>query len=114
MFSYEICELFKDTFFHRTLLETTSENNKQQQLFEGFANSCCKIISPILLQQLINDIAVSKHARGTLLLAEDVASTVATALETRTMYFIKEPHFLIGQPRTCRIFMIRCIKSIFF
>ena len=32
-----------------------NENNEQQQLSEGFANSCYKIVSPILLQELIND-----------------------------------------------------------
>ena len=34
-----------------------AENNEQQQLSEGFANSCYKIVSPILLQELINDFA---------------------------------------------------------
>ena len=38
-----------------------SENNEKQQLSEGFANICYKIASPILLQELINDFAVSKH-----------------------------------------------------
>ena len=45
------------------------------------------------------------------------ASTVVkhtTILETRTTYFKWEPHFLLDQPRTCLIFMLRCIKSIFF
>ena len=37
------------------------KNNEQQQLLEGFAYSCYKIVSPILLQKLINDCAVSKH-----------------------------------------------------
>ena len=70
MFSYEICELFKNTFFHRTFPVAASENNKQQQLSEGFANICYKIVSPILLQELINDFAVCKHCSGTLLLVE--------------------------------------------
>ena len=35
------------------------ENNEQQQLSEGFANNCYKIVSPILLQELINDFAVN-------------------------------------------------------
>ena len=55
--------------------ESYYENNEQQQLPEGFVNSCCKIVSPILLQKLINDFAVCKHKKhfsGTLLLAEDV------------------------------------------
>ena len=33
------------------------ENNEQQQLREGFASSCNKIVSPVL-QKLINNIAV--------------------------------------------------------
>ena len=48
-----------------------SENNEQQQLSEGFANICYKIVSPILLQKLINDFAVCKYYSGTLLLVED-------------------------------------------
>ena len=48
-----------------------SENNEQQQLSEGFANIYYKIVSPILLQELINDFAVCKHCSGTLLLVED-------------------------------------------
>ena len=38
--------------------EGYNENNEQQQLLEGFASSCYKIISPILLPKLINDFAV--------------------------------------------------------
>ena len=34
--------------------ENYNENNEQQQLPEGFGNSCCNIVSPILLQNLIN------------------------------------------------------------
>ena len=52
-----------------------SENNEQQQLSEGFANIYYKIVSPILLQELINDFAVCKHCSGTLLLVEDVTSS---------------------------------------
>ena len=61
MFSYEICKLFKNTFFYRTPPMAASENNEKQQLSEGFANICYKIASSILLQELINDFAVSKH-----------------------------------------------------
>ena len=32
------------------------KNNEQQQLPEGFANNCYKIVSPILLQKLIDDL----------------------------------------------------------
>ena len=53
--------------------ESYNENNEQQQLPEGFANSCYKIVSPILLQKLINDFAVCRHYSGTLLLVEDVS-----------------------------------------
>ena len=38
--------------------ENYNENSEQQQSYEGFANSCYKIVSPILLQELINDFAV--------------------------------------------------------
>ena len=75
MFSYEICKLLKNTSFYRTPPVTASENNEQQQLFEGFANSCWKIVSPILLQELINDFPVCKHSSGKLLLVEDVTSS---------------------------------------
>ena len=36
-FSFEICELFKNTFFYRTPPVAASENNGQQKLYEGFA-----------------------------------------------------------------------------
>ena len=52
-----------------------SENNEQQQLSKGFANSCYKTVSPILLQELITDFVVCKHFSGTLLLVEDVTSS---------------------------------------
>ena len=51
------------------------QNNEQQQLSQVFANSCYKIVSPILLQELINDSAICKHCSGTLLLVEDVTSS---------------------------------------
>ena len=52
-----------------------SENNEQQQLSEGFANSCYKIVSPILLEKLINDFAVYKHCSGTLLRVVNITSS---------------------------------------
>ena len=55
------------------IMRVSNENNEQQQLPEGFANSCYKIVSPILLQKLINDFAVCKHYSGTLLLVENVS-----------------------------------------
>ena len=54
--------------------EIYNENNEQQQLSEGFANNCHKMVSPILLQELINNFAVCNHDSGTLLLVEDAAS----------------------------------------
>ena len=52
-----------------------SENNEQQKLSESFANICYKIVSSILLQDLINDFHACKHCSGTLLLVEDVTSS---------------------------------------
>ena len=66
---------FKEHIFYRTPPVAASENNEQQQLSEGFANSCYKIVSIILLQEPINDFAVCKHWNGTVLLVEDVTSS---------------------------------------
>ena len=44
VFSYDICKLLKNTFFYRALPVVDSENNEQQQLSEGFANRCYKIV----------------------------------------------------------------------
>ena len=65
---YEICELCKNTY--RTTPVAASKNNEQQQLSDGFANSCYKIVSPILLQELFNNFAICKQYSGTLLLVE--------------------------------------------
>ena len=81
VFFYETCKLFKNNFFYRTPPVAASENNKQQQLSESFANSCYRIISPIFLQELINDFAAYKHCIGTLLLVEDVTSSHVWKLE---------------------------------
>ena len=54
-------------------MRVSNENNEHQQLSEGCANSCYKIVSAILLQNLINDYAVCKHYSGTLLPVEDVS-----------------------------------------
>ena len=48
-----------------------SENNEHQQLSEDFVNICYKVVSPILLEELINDFVNCKHYSGTLLLVED-------------------------------------------
>ena len=56
--------------------QSYDENNEQQELSEGFGNGCYKIVSPILLQKLINDFAICKHQKhcsGTLLLGEYVS-----------------------------------------
>ena len=66
---------FSEHLVYRTLPVAASENNEQQQLSEGFANSCYKIVSIILLQEPINDFAVCKHWNGTVLLVEDVTSS---------------------------------------
>ena len=71
MFSYEVCELFGNTFFYRTFPVAASGNNEQQQLPESFGNICYKIVSSILLQKLINNFAVCKDCSGILLLVED-------------------------------------------
>ena len=55
--------------------ENYNKNNEQQQLPKGFANSCYKIVSPILLHELINDFAVWKYCSGALLLHEEVTSS---------------------------------------
>ena len=75
MFSYETCEIFKNTYFEELFKNTffygtppvaASENNEQHQLSEVCANCCCKIVSPILVQKLINDFVVCKNCSGTL------------------------------------------------
>ena len=55
--------------------ESYNENNEQQQLLEAFINSCYKIVSPVLLQKLINGFAICKHYSVTLLLVEDVSKS---------------------------------------
>ena len=80
--------------------ENYNGNNEQQQLSEGFANSCYKIVSSVLLQKL------------TILQSTSIAvvhfyllKMQATVLKIRTIYFKKKPHVLIDQPRTCHVFM---------
>ena len=53
----------RQTPFYRTPPVAASENNVQQQLSEGFSNSCYKKVSSILLQELINQFAVCKHCK---------------------------------------------------
>ena len=52
--------------------ESYNENIEQQQLTEGFAINCYKIISPILLQKLVNDLMILNDFK-ILLLVEDVS-----------------------------------------
>ena len=52
-----------------------SKSNEQQQLSEAFANSCYKIVSLTLPQELINDFAVCKHYSGNFLFGEVVTSS---------------------------------------
>ena len=69
--------------------ENYNENNEQQQLSEGFANNCRKIVSPILLQELINDFALCKQCSGTLSLAEDVTTTTDKIFEKNSSFYVK-------------------------
>ena len=55
------------------MMRVNSIVNKQQQLPKGFANSCCKKVSLILPQKLINDFPVFNHRSKTLLLVEDIS-----------------------------------------
>ena len=71
----KFAKLFKSNFFYRTPPMAVSENNEQQKLSEGFANSCYTIATPILLQELINNFAIYKRCSETLLLVEDVISS---------------------------------------
>ena len=91
--------------------ENYNKNNEKQQLSECLANSCYKIVSRILLQELINDFAVCKHYSGPLLPVED--GNHAKNDGNQNLMFKNELHFLIDQPRTCRIFMWCCIISVF-
>ena len=61
--------------------ESYNENNEQQQLPEGFANSCYKSFTN-------SSTFICKHYSGTLLLAEDVSHSFG-----KTTYLKKEPHF---------------------
>ena len=74
-FPMKFANFLRTPFLQNNSGTAAFENNEQQQLSEGFANSCYKIISPILPKELINDFAVCKHCSGTLLLVEDVTSS---------------------------------------
>ena len=69
-----ILHFFKENLVYRIFTVAAFENNEKQQLSEGFANSYYKIVSPILLQKIINNFSIYKHCSGTLLIVEDVTS----------------------------------------
>ena len=108
----ELLEEFLDgkgAFYNRNESDNDNasynEHNEQQQLQEGSASRCNEIVSPVLLQKLINVFAVCKHQKqcsGTLLLAENVIHGFGNQI----YIFQKEPHFLIDQPRSCCIYML--------
>ena len=77
-----------------------NESNEQQQLLEGFPNSCYRIVSPIL-QKLIHDFAVCKHCSGKLLLVETFAY-IKQPFWKLEPHISKRKHFLTDQTRTCR------------
>ena len=60
--------------FLRTATVAASENNAQQQLSEGFLNNCDKIVSPIPLQELVNDLPSASTVVEDVLV-EDVTSS---------------------------------------
>ena len=93
VFSYEFCKRFKNSFFTEHL---------QWLLLKIMNSSSCLRVLPIVATKQFHQF---KYYGGTTLLAEGV-TCIATVLETRTTYFKKEPHFLIDQPRTCRIFLL--------
>ena len=50
-----------------TYNESSSDgDDEQEEVCESFNNSSLKIVSPLLLQELINDFAVCKHCGGKL------------------------------------------------
>ena len=83
-------------FFNRNESDNDDEGyTEQQQLLEGFTNSCQQLpIVFVLLQKLINDFAVCKDCSETLLLVEDISH----GFGNKTTYFKKKPHFLLDQP----------------
>ena len=52
---------------------TSLKTDSNTRIF--FYEICEQIVSPLLLQELINDLAVCKHCSGTILLVEDVISS---------------------------------------
>ena len=60
--------------------ESYNENNGQEELPEGFANSCYKIAKPVLLQKLIN-MFPSASTRSTIAECSYLLKMQATVLE---------------------------------
>ena len=89
MFSCEICELFKNTFFYRTFPVAASENNEQQQLSEGFANICYKKFHQFFYK---NSLTILPSAST--IVEHFYLLKIATILEIRTIYF-KRWNFLL-------------------
>ena len=50
--------------------ENYNKNNEKQQFSFGFAHNCYKIVSPILVEELMKDFAVCKHCSGTFILVQ--------------------------------------------
>ena len=71
--------------FLRTATVAASENNAQQQLSEGFLNNCDKIVSPIPLQELVNDLPSASTVVEDLLV-EDVTSSNYIFQEGATLF----------------------------
>ena len=65
-----------------------NENNEQPQLPEGSADNCYKIVSPILLQELIKDFALCKHCSGILLVLVDNLFLLCKSMYILKVYLI--------------------------
>ena len=63
------------------------------KLSEGFSNSCFKIVSSILLQEIFNNFAICKHCMKHIYFNEDVTSS--------NYIFQKGATHLMDEPRTC-------------
>ena len=106
--------------FLRTLkiikTKAASGNNKQQQLSEGFANSCYKIVSPILLQELIHNFVVCKRCSGIWRTVQEICTqniflmqhhlgTSKTLFQHKIIFRIT-PIFFFGHRLECCVMMI--------
>ena len=64
-----------DNRTHDNESSSDGDEDEQEKVYESFNNNSLKIVSPLLLQELINDFAVCKHCGGKLLLCEDMVSS---------------------------------------